>query len=108
MLSPSMMTKSKENVSCSFNISSATSNCLFSPVPVSPMTPNRTDFGFSGSFSSSAEANGTVNKSSRNARRFIASCNHIYDEIDDQVRFDIAQNQIVPHHPVLEFGRQLR
>src|SRR5436305_14621200 len=108
MLSPSMITNSKGNVPCSFNISSATSNWPLPPVPLSPITAKRTDFGFKGSFSASAAVSGKPHNTSRTAKRFISSRYGIFDEVDNQVGVYIAQDQIVSDYPVIEFGRQRR
>src|ERR1700736_2403904 len=111
MLSPSMTTKSKRNSVRQVAISPASSNWSFAPVPLSPITAKRTDFGFIGNFSVGPAAKTRLARMKRGIRRRIGSRNRVTDEIDYQVSFHIAENQVMAHHPILEFrgqGRQVQ
>src|SRR5687768_214782 len=60
MLSPTRMTNSYGNTACDFQICAATSYCGFSPVPVSPSTAKRREFGAVGGIVAPATAAGGV------------------------------------------------
>src|SRR5712691_2448353 len=117
MLSPSMITKSKGNCPRKFTIWRPTSYCSLSPVPLSPITAKRTDFGCSGSFSSGAEAcarTGAVRARNKKMERRIRSPRiqssgyRVGDKIHDQIPACVAENQIVPSHAIVEVLRQFR
>src|SRR5260221_321875 len=103
MLSPSMITKSKGNWARYLAISAAVSYWPFSPVPLSPITAKRIEFGFSGSFNSGGEAGVSAARKSRMEKmhRIVKSRNRVGNEIDDQVGLDVAENQGTSYQPII-------
>src|SRR4051794_25266425 len=126
MLSPTMIVKVK--LACCRNSSSfrPISYCGFSPVPVSPMTAKRVESFASGNVTFCAAVARTPPRRRRESRqrrdgRFCGSwvcfsagglCggrrDHIGNEVDDEVGFDVAQDQMAAEKPILEFHWQRR
>jgi len=79
-------------------ISAAVSYWPFSPVPLSPITAKRIEFGFSGSFNSGGEAGVSAARKSRMEKmhRIVKSRNRVGNEIDDQVGLDVARIKARP------------
>src|SRR5687767_8217594 len=114
MLSPSMMANVNGNRFPNRRIWFATSYCWRSPVPASPRTRNRTDPGLRGSAISCAST-GTAPIDMTipviNARGFTTASSHGYcvrHEVDDNVRLDVPQHEIVLDDAVLEFVGERR
>src|SRR5579864_2414195 len=106
MLSPSMITKSNGNSPRYDAISSASAYCASSPVPLSPMTANRTDLGFSGSVRSFVPAGSKLARNRKSTKRRIALTHDIRNKIDNQVCLYVPEHQGVANHPVLHLRRQ--
>ena len=128
MLSPTMIVKVK--LACSRYSSSCRpiSYCGLSPVPVSPITAKRVESFASGSVTllrratarDSATATARVSEDGKTGSSADHGCasrpavfgrrrrDRIGNEVDDQVGFDVAQDQVAAEEAVLEFIGQRR
>src|SRR5690349_14809665 len=100
-----MTTNSKGNCSRHFTICRAVSYCGSKPVPLSPITAKRTDFGLSGSSRLAADPAAAISR--MEIRRRMVSRDGVDHEIDDQAGLRIAQHQAAAHHPIIQFLGQL-
>src|SRR6476469_4345358 len=116
MLSPTMTTNSNGNLARVAASCLATDNWCLSPVPVSPITANFTDPFCTGTDRFCATSAGTAtvsssNNTNRNERRIISPpaslLNRVRDEVDDDVRLDVANDQVLADDAVFELLRQL-
>src|SRR5262245_9435288 len=108
-----MITKSYSNEPRTSFISAPTSYCALSPVPMSPIAANFTVSGLFGrvmvNFGCWAASAAQLARTMAAARRvdrsrmtlFLERRDRARNEIDDQVRRLIPQDQIAPHEPVL-------
>src|SRR6476620_10394467 len=107
-----MTTKEKGNFTRHDTSCAATSRWCASPVPVSPITAKRTEPFLSGSFRSSACIAGgpTSSNRARTNRRRMGPSWHLSDGIlhviNNQVRIDVAQDQVLIDDAVLDLLRQ--
>src|SRR3984957_12587280 len=104
MLSPSMITKSKPAFSRYRSICAATSYCSFPPVPLSPITANRTDPDFSGRLRTCPGENTGREMMAR--KRIAGLRENIFHPVNDKIRFRIQKNKIATHDAILNFRRQ--
>src|ERR1041384_6488581 len=106
MLSPSMITNVKGNFWRKSASCLPTSYSSFSPVPVSPMMAKRTDPGLSGRVRTCAASGARLAASK--ARQAVRLRNRMGHIVDDEVRLDVAQEQVVRDDAVLHFLGQRR
>src|ERR1041385_7126278 len=106
MLSPSMITNVKGNFWRNSASCLPTSYSSFSPVPVSPMMAKRTDPGLSGRLRACAASGARLaGRRAAPGGRLPKRIGHI---VDDEVRLDVAQEQVVRDDAVLHFLGQRR